>query len=265
MLSVYDSGTMTAYFCAVAAVLGAVMGSFLNCAAWRIAHEESFLKGRSHCPECGHELGVLDLIPVFGWLLLRGRCRYCKKPVSPRYLIVELVFAALTVACLLKFDLTIVCLRNYVFLCCLFCLSLVDLECMIIPDGCLIIPAAVWLATLPFLWTGWKDVLLHLLAAVVFGGGTLLISLIMDRLLGKESLGGGDVKLLALVGLYLGLAPSLFALLLACLIGLLFFVVRMAVKKEQGQFPFGPSIAAAAVVMLLWGGGLVDWYLNLFA
>ncbi len=264
-MSVYDSRLILGYFCAVAAVLGAVMGSFLNCAAWRIAHGESFLKGRSRCPACGHTLGALDLVPVLSWLFLRGRCRYCGERVSPRYVVTELFFAAVTVACLLRFDLTVLCLRNYVFLCCLFCLSLVDLESYTIPDGCLLIAAGAWLLALPFAGLGWGDIGLRVLAGLVFGGGLLLLSLLMDRILKKESLGGGDVKLFAVVGLYLGFLGTLFSLLLSAVLGLLFVLLRRGRRGENGgQIPFGPSIAAAAGAMLLFGGPVVSWYLGLF-
>lgn len=260
-MSIYADRILLVYCCAVAGILGAVMGSFLNCAAWRIAHGESFLKGRSHCTACGHVLGPLDLVPVFSWLFLGGKCRYCGNKVSVRYPLTELLFAVLSVLCLLRFDLTALCLRNWIFLCCLFCLSLVDLESYIIPDGCLLISAAAWAAALPFLWTGWGAVGKSLLSAFVFGGGVLLISLLLDKLLKKESLGGGDVKLFAVVGLYLGLTATLFTMILACILGLLVVIIRRG--GEQGRIPFGPSIAAAALFMLLYGEGLVAWYLGL--
>ena len=240
------------------------MGSFLNCAAWRIAHGENFLKGRSHCPDCGHALGALDLFPVLSWLFLRGKCRYCGKKIPARYPLTELFFAAVTVACLLRFDLTVLCLRNYIFLCCLFCLSLGDLESYIIPDGCLIVSAAAWVLALPFVGMGWQEILLSVAAAVVFGGGLLGISLILDKLLKKESLGGGAIKLFAVMGLYLGFLPSLFAVLLACILGLLLGLIRKKDGNGEERIPFGPAIAAATAIMLLWGSGLADWYIGLF-
>ena len=251
------------YCCAIAAVLGAVFGSFLNCAAWRIAHGESFLRGRSRCPSCGHELGVRDLVPVLSWAFQRGRCRYCGEKISARYPLTELAFAVLTLLCLLRFDLSALCLRNWVFLCCLFCLSLVDLECCTIPDGCLAIAAGAWLAALPFLRPAWTEILRPVLAGVLFGGGLLLLSLVMDRVLRRESLGGGDIKLVAVTGLYLGFVGTLFCVMLACVLGLLFAVVWNRGGKKGRAFPFGPSISLAAVLTLLYGGGAVQWYLSL--
>lgn len=254
----------TVYCCVLAGVIGAVLGSFLNCTAWRIAHGESFVKGRSRCTACGHPLGALDLVPIFSWLFLRGKCRYCGTKISARYPLSETVFAAAAVLCLLRFGLTAECLRNMAFFGCLFCLSLVDMEVRIIPDGCLIAAALAWAAWLPFSELSLTETGLHVLAAVVYGGGLLLISLAADKILGKESLGGGDIKLFAVMGLYLGLTASLFALLLSCILGLVFAFGRKLFSRGQDEhFPFGPAIAAASWFMMMYGQPLVDWYLGL--
>ena len=261
-MSIYEYRPALIFFAALAACLGAVMGSFLNCAAWRLVRGESFVKGRSRCPACGHELTALELIPVLSWAFQRGRCRSCGAKVSVRYPLTELAFALVTVLCLLRFDLTVTCLRNYVFLCCLFLLTLTDLEDMIIPDGCHIAAIIAWAAALPFASPGWKAVGLSLLAALVFGGGLLGVSLAMDRALGRDSMGGGDIKLFAVTALYLGFVGTLFALMLACALGLLFHAVGR--KRDGGrEFPFGPSIALAAAAMLLYGEGLICWYQGL--
>ena len=261
------TGLMIAYSLFLAVCVGAAMGSFLNCAAWRIARKESFLKGRSRCPSCGHVLGPAELIPLVSWLILRGRCRHCGAKVSVRYFRTELLMAALTVACLLRFGLTVECLRVWGFLCCLFLLSLVDLEICEIPDECHIISAAAWLLALPFTFVSVQDTVLHVLAGLVFGGGILVISNILDRVLGRESLGGGDVKLLAVSGLYLGMAGMLFALMLACILGLMVYAVgRRGEAEESGKgkaFPFGPSISLAVALILLFGDPLIRWYLGL--
>ncbi len=248
----------------VAALLGAAFGSFLNCAAWRITHGESVWRGRSHCPACGHSLGAGELIPVLSFLLQKGRCRHCGEKISVRYPLTELLFALLTVLCLLRFDLSWLCLRNWIFLCCLFCLTLTDLDAFVIPDGCLLTAAGAWLLGIPLLRPGWPAVRGELLAALLFGGGILLLSLLMDRVLGRESLGGGDVKLLAVQGLYLGPAGSLFALMLACVLGLILGKGWHAGTGSGKAFPFGPAIAAAATLVLFFGDRLISWYLGLF-
>lgn len=261
-MSIYDNRTVLVFCVAVAAVLGAVFGSFLNCAAWRIVRGERFVSGRSHCAACGHPLGAAELIPVVSWLKQRGRCKWCGERISARYPLTELCFSLLTVLCLLRFDLTVLCLRNLLFLGCLFLLTLTDLEDMIIPDGCLIAAVLIWLAALPFVFTGWGDVARSVAAALVFGGGLLGVSLVMDRLMGRDTLGGGDIKLFAVVGLYLGFVGTLFAMVIACVIGLLLqFALRRG--RDGAAFPFGPAIAMAAAAMLLYGAPLVDWYRGL--
>ena len=246
----------------VCVMLGATFGSFLHCAAWRIARGERFVSGRSHCPSCGHPLGIPDLIPLLSWLFLRGRCRHCGAKIPARYFLAELFCAAMTVACLFRFGLTVLCLRNWCFLCCLFLLSLVDLEISEIPDGCHVAAVLIWLIAQPFLWNGWKDALLHVAAGLAFGALLLLVSLVMDRILKKESLGGGDVKLLAVIGLYLGFLPTLFALILSCFLGLGQAV--LSGRTHGKAFPFGPALSAAAAVMLFYGEALSGWYLGLF-
>ena len=262
-MSIYDCRPVFAYCVVVAACLGAVMGSFLNCAAMRIVRGERFTRGRSRCPACGHPLGAAELVPVLSWLIQRGRCKWCGKKISIRYPLTELAFALVTVLCLLRFDLTVLCLRNYVFLGCLFLLTLTDLEAMLIPDGCHIAAALAWVAALPFLSPPRREILSCVLAAVVFGGGLLAISLVLDRILGRDSLGGGDIKLLAVVGLYLGPIGSMFALIIACAAGLAFHALFRRRGDGGKAFPFGPSIAAAAAVMLLYGQPLVAWYRGL--
>ena len=264
-VSIWMSRGFLLYCSVLALALGAVFGSFLNCAAWRIAHGESFLRGHSHCATCGHPLAARDLVPIFSWLFQRGRCRYCGQKISARYPLTELFFAVVTLLCLLRFDLTVLCLRNWIFLCCLFCLSLVDLECYTIPDGCLLIAAGAWAAALPFLRPGWAAVGRAVLAGLVFGGGILLLSLVMDKILKKESLGGGDVKLFAVVGLYLGFVGTLFCMMFACVLGLLFALWQSKHGEKGKAIPFGPSISLAAGFMLLYGQGFVQWYLGLLS
>lgn len=260
-MSIYEDPVILIYFCTLTAIVGAVLGSFLNCAAYRISHGESFVKGRSHCPDCGHVLSALDLVPMLSYLMTKGKCRYCKKKISVRYPLTELFMAAMAVIALLRFDLSLLFVRNLFFGCILFCLSLVDFDIYEIPDGCHIAALAGWLITLPFLEEPWKLLRQGLIGALVLLGSILLLSLLMDKLLGKESMGGGDIKLLFVCGLYLGIVGGMFMLIFACLIGL-GFVLLVGKKNKEGQFPFGPSLAIAAWCMLLFGKSLIEWYLG---
>ena len=259
-MSIYEYEPFLIFAGILAVCFGAVMGSFLNCAALRIVCGESFLKGRSHCPSCGHTLGALELIPVLSWLLQKGRCRACGQKISARYPLTEIIFGLVTLACLLRFDLTVLCLRNYIFLCCLFLLVLTDLEAMIIPDGCHIAAVLAWAGAQPFLFEGWNHVSLQVLSGLLFGGGLLLISLVMDHVLGRDSLGGGDIKLFAVIGLYLGIIGTLFTLMLSCILGLLIHAIAQRGKNGSREFPFGPAIAVSAAGMLLFGEPLIRWY-----
>ncbi len=264
MLSINLSLGIKIYCIIVAALTGAVFGSFLNCLAWRLTHGESVLKGRSHCHNCGTTLGALDLIPVFSWLFLRGKCGYCKKKISVRYPLSEIILALLSVLLLLKFDVTFEFLKNLIFTYCLFTLSITDLDDYIIPNGLLIVPAVSWFIFIPFTQAGLQDVLYHILSGFIFGCIILLIVLIFDRIMKKESMGGGDIKLLALSALYLGAVSALFMLFLACVIGIVFALATKYRKSNEARhFPFGPAIAMAAYIMLLYGEPLVNWYLSL--
>ena len=261
-MSIYEYTPALIYGIFLAIVLGACMGSFLNCAAWRIVHGESFIRGRSHCTACGHELTIPDLFPVVSWLALKGTCRYCGERIPARYPLTELFFAAVTSACLLRFDLTILCLRNYVFLCCLFLLTLTDMEAMEIPDGCHIVSAAAWAAACPLVYGGWRGAVPGIVAAVLCGGGLLAVSLLLDKVLGRDTMGGGDIKLFAVAGLYLGPVGTMFTLMLACAGGLIYHAVRRKAGGADRAFPFGPWIAAAAALMLLFGDPLIRWYMG---
>ena len=253
------------YFSVVAFVLGTVFGSFLNCAAWRIAHHMSFVKGRSICPKCKHVLSAVDLIPIVSFFMTRGRCRYCGDKISARYPLTELILGTLTVLTFIHGGLTPLFIRDFAFICCLFCLSLVDLEIYEIPNGTLLISLVAWVLYLPFSGYDLRQVLLHLLAGAVYLVGFLLLSLLMDRILKRDSLGGGDIKLMGVAGLYFGLVGTLFMMIMACFTGLVVACIHNREKGKSLPIPFGPFLSVACVCMLLAGEPLVNWYLGLLS
>ncbi|MCR4673421.1 MAG: prepilin peptidase, partial [Lachnospiraceae bacterium] len=244
------------YFSVIAFILGTVLGSFLNCAAWRISRKMDFVKGRSICPKCKHELSALDLFPIISYIAGRGRCRYCKEKISIRYPMTELCFGIISLVMFLQAGLSVLYLRNLVFACALFCLSLVDIEIYEIPDGCILISLLAWVISLPFLQVTKSYIIGHVAAAFLFGVGFLILSLVMDKLLKKESLGGGDIKLFFVMGLYLGVIGGMFAVIIAAMAGLLF-------AKGKEKISFGPFISAATWLMLTFGEPIVAWYMNL--
>lgn len=250
------------YLTVLCFVLGAVLGSGLNCLAYRMARGQKWTKGHSVCPACGARLKALDLIPVVSWLALKGKCRSCKAPVSPRYFLTELGLGLLFAATLWRFGLTVELGLWLVFECCLFCLSLVDLETQIIPDRFLLIPAVlrlVWLLAVGGLGSLWAG----LWPGLVVGGAVLVLSLVMDKILKKDSMGGGDIKLLAVLGLYFGLAQSLLLVVIACFVGIA-LAAALVKAKPGAAFPFGPALAAAAVITMFIGQPVIAWYLGLF-
>lgn len=258
-MSIYCSKMILVYCIFLAVLIGSVMGSFLNCVAYRISNHTSFTKGRSHCPNCHHVLNPIDLIPIVSWCLTKGKCRYCHKAITIRYPLSEAIMMMLTILCLLRFDLSWECLRNYILICTLFTLSCVDLEIFEIPDSCIVIGIVNWVCFNFLLQDSWFT---HILASILYSGSVLLLSLVMDRILQKESMGGGDIKLLIVMGLYLGVISGMMALLLACVLGIVSsFVVK---KDEELHIPFGPAISMAFVLVLLYGQPWVAWYLGMF-
>lgn len=271
---------MVAYLLFVSGFLGAVMGSFINCWAWRAMHGESVLKGRSHCTSCGHVLGAADLVPILSWVFSRGRCRYCGERVSVRYPLTELVSGLVFVAILLRYGLTIETFHLWAFACVLLFLSLTDIDDYIIPNACIVVGLGIRVAYLAAgLALGalsWGNVGYYAASALGVALVLLVTVLIADHVLGKESMGGGDLKLFALAAFYVGWQQSLLLVIISCLMGLvmglLIWPSVQAAHEEQAQesgiperaFPFGPSIAAATVITLLCGAQVVGWYLGLF-
>lgn len=239
-------------------LFGTVFGSFCNAWAWRIVHNEKISKGRSHCPKCGHVLGVPDLIPLFSWLFLKGKCRYCKEPISPRYILAEAVLGLYFLSVYLVYGLSWTCLRLLILGGLLLICSLTDLETMEIPDAMLIAAAAAALLRLTE-QGGWKSALIGCFAVSV---PLLLLVLLMDRLLKKETMGGGDIKLMAVLGLHFGAAKTLFILIAACVLGIVLAVIQK--KKPDVRFPFGPILAIAGWITALVGEPVMNWYFGLF-
>ncbi|MBR5115664.1 MAG: prepilin peptidase [Lachnospiraceae bacterium] len=243
-------------------ILGLLFGSFLNCAAMRIVRKEDWVRERSRCRSCGHVLSAGDLIPVLSFVLARGKCRYCGEKLSLRYPVTELLFGGITALLFARYGLTPELLRMFVLACCLFLLTLTDLEARLIPNGCLIAALIGYLATEPFLFQGWGEFGIHIAAMVGYAVVVLCLSLIMDTILKKESMGGGDIKLIGVLGLYLGVIGMMFALFAACILGILYALAARKLKRGQ-VITFGPFLAAAGFVMALTGGTLVQWYIDL--
>ena len=264
MKQVYDLSyldtTALVYLLVLCVILGLCMGSALNCLAWRIANKKSWTKGKSICPACRHKLHTRDLIPLLSYIFSKGKCRYCGEKISPRYPLTELGLAVIFVAVFLRYGFTLYTLDIMVLASCLFTLSLIDLDTMTIPDRFLIIPAVCQLVY-AYYYGGFASVWYALWHGLTLGGAVLLISLFMDKVLKKESMGGGDIKLLFVLGLFLDLPECLLLLVFSCVLGL---VMALLLRRSEKAFPFGPALSAGMLLTLMVGAPIVNWYLGLF-
>jgi leader peptidase (prepilin peptidase) / N-methyltransferase len=239
---------------------GLLIGSFLSVVAYRIPRGESALGGRSHCPECGATIAAYDNVPFFSWLLLRGRCRRCGARISWRYPALELatgVLFALTAAVLWGDTADVV--LGLVFVSTLLAITVTDLETRLIPNKILIVSAVLGIVLAAALDS--SSLPERAIAAAAAGGLLLLALLIYPR-----GMGMGDVKLAAVMGLYLGrsVAPALLiALAAGALVGIGMMLSEGASARKRAV-PFGPFLALGGVVGLLAGDQIVDWYLNTF-
>jgi len=251
----------TALLCFWLAVLGAVLGSFLDCAASRWAEDKPWIKGRSRCAACGRALGAGDLVPVFSYVLRRGRCRYCGAKIPAKCLAAEMA-GALSMLCLgLRFGPSVELGEWAVLTALLLAVSLTDWEKRVIPDSLLLVMACIRLFWFPALGHGVRE-LLGIAAACAVPAALLALVLVMEKLSGREVMGGGDIKLLFALALYLDWAELLLALLAACALGLAW--AAASGRKREASVPFGPFLAAGAFLTVVFGGPVLDWYFGLF-
>jgi leader peptidase (prepilin peptidase) / N-methyltransferase len=246
---------------APAALLGLLIGSFLNVVAWRLPRGESLVKPRSKCPGCATQLKAYDNVPVFSWLLLRGHCRGCGERISARYPVVEAVTAGLYVAVVAaKWGDTPQIALGLAMVTFLVPIAVIDLDLRRIPNK-LTVPAAVVALAIGAALD--PSYLPEQLAA---GAGALLFFL-AAAMVHQKGMGMGDVKLVGVLGLYLGRAvvPGIFvALILGVVVGMAIIAMVGMSEGRRTKVPFGPFLAAGAVVAFFVGNGIVDGYLDRF-
>jgi leader peptidase (prepilin peptidase) / N-methyltransferase len=246
--------------CAFLFLFGLLIGSFLTVVAHRVPRGESVVGGRSHCPSCGAQIAAYDNVPVFSWVLLRGHARCCGAPISPRYPLTELVTGALYAATVagLWGDAGEIAL-GLAFVTMLVAVSLTDLERRIIPNKVLLVGALVGAALAALADPGSLPERGIALAAA--GGLLFAVALAYPR-----GMGMGDVKLAAVMGLYLGrsVAPALLIAFAAGSVVGIAMIVRHGAAARKQAVPFGPFLAFGGVVGLLAGDQIVDWYLSTF-
>ena len=233
--------------CGLMGLIGLILGSGLNCLAMRLAAGKKWSGNeRSACPHCGHTLGAFELIPLISWLIQGGKCRHCASPISIRYPLTEATLALVYVALLFKFGFTMQLITPVIFASCLFCLSLVDFDTQIIPDRFHVIPIIARFTEL-LLIGGIRGLLTGIIPGLIIAGSVLAISLVMDKILKKDTMGGGDIKLLFVIGCFLSLPECLLMVMIACIVGIVMASILMKLDSET-QFPFGPALSIAAIV-----------------
>jgi leader peptidase (prepilin peptidase)/N-methyltransferase len=249
-----------AYAAALAGAFGLIVGSFLNVVAYRLPRGESVVFPASHCPSCDTPIKPYDNIPVLSWLVLRGRCRSCHSAISARYPVVEAVTAALLVAVVLAKGADSDAWLGIAFVILLVPVTLIDLDHRIIPNTLMLIGTVVSIVLL--LLTDPGALTEHLIAAAAAGGFLLIAALAYPA-----GMGMGDVKLAAVMGLFLGrnVGPAmLIALLTGSVVGAAIIAKKGAKEGRKTAIPFGPYLAFGGLVGLFAGDAIVDWYLDTF-
>jgi leader peptidase (prepilin peptidase)/N-methyltransferase len=239
--------------------IGLCIGSFLNVVIYRLPRGESIALDRSHCPVCGETLAWYDLIPVFSDFLLLGRCRACGVPISPRYLLVELLAGVITAVLFFYFGATAVFVK-YLFLCLLLMVVFfIDLEHYIIPNSLVIIGLIGGVVLNAAAGNvGFTSALIGML---VTSGFLLIVALVS-----KGGIGGGDIKLAAVTGLFLGWPLGPLGMFLGILTAgiLAIFLLLLKMKGRKDPIPFGPFIVLGTIIAAFYGNQIIHWYLYNF-
>ena len=239
-------------------LFGLLLGSFYNVVGLRVPKKESIVTPPSHCTTCQKRLQPIDLIPVFSYIFLRGKCRQCGAKISSIYMLTEFVTGALFAFSYWKFGFTAELVVALLFISLLVIINVSDIAYMLIPNKILLFFLPLFIVGRVFSpLSPWWD---SIVGALVGFGILYLIAVVS-----KGGMGGGDIKLFFLIGIVLGTVNSLLTLFLASFIGM---IVGIIVLKVRGQgrktpVPFGPSIAIAAVIIYFYGEALIDWYWNI--
>lgn len=233
---------------------GVVIGSFLNVLILRLPIKENITMKRSHCMTCGHALSWYELIPLFSYLFLGGKCRHCKAHISAQYPIIEGANGLIYVSIFLAKGITV---ETFLYCLCasaLLALSVIDWRTQEIPLGFNIFILILGLVRLVTDLGNWSQYVIGLFAVSVF---LLLINFVTKG----RGIGHGDIKLMAATGLLMGWKRIIVAFIVACIIGTVIHLIRMAVKKAGRKLAFGPYLSMGIYIAMIWGEQLVSWYL----
>ncbi|HEY2389411.1 MAG TPA: A24 family peptidase [Candidatus Binatia bacterium] len=239
---------------------GAIVGSFLNVCIVRLPEERSIVRPPSHCPGCHRDIAWYDNVPVLSYLVLRGHCRSCGIRISPLYPVVELLTGALAVALWMRLGLSLAFAGYFVFAAALVTITFIDLDHRIIPDVISLPGIAVGLAV--SLVSPLVSPLDAVLGALAGGGILLAVAFGYQAIRGQEGMGGGDIKLLAMIGAFLGWRSVFLTLMVASMIGSLIGIALMLYQRADTKLaiPFGPFLAGGALVSLFFGDRILAFY-----
>ena len=249
-----------AFILASAFIFGTCIGSFLNVCISRIPASESLVYPKSRCPQCRHSIPFYYNIPILSYLWLRGKCSHCGQPIPFRYLTVEFLTGIIAVLTLVYFGLTTNALIYYIFLCALIIIIYIDIDHQIIPDS-ISLPGIL----IGFLASFFLDDLSYTdsLIGIALGGGILFaIAWGYYLIARKEGMGGGDIKLLAMIGAFIGWPGVCFTIFIASVTGTFVGIILMIFAQKNLKFalPFGPFLAIGAITYLFLGPQLIAWY-----
>lgn len=252
-----------------AGLIGAVLGSFANVCIWRMPRGESIVRPRSHCPACGRKLAFWENVPILSYLILLGRCRSCKAIISIQYPIVEVICVALSLLAWWHFGEP---LRYFVYLCLFFVplviVSGIDLGHMIIPDSISLPGIVVGALVHIFIDNNgtYLSAALDSAIGIIVGAGSLfIVAYAYEKIKKQEGLGGGDIKLIAMLGAFFGWRAAIFILFVSSFLGSIIGLILMIALRKNMKYavPFGPFLAAAGMFYLFIGQPFLSWYLRL--
>jgi leader peptidase (prepilin peptidase)/N-methyltransferase len=245
-------------------VFGLALGSFLNVCIYRIPLKKSIVHPPSSCPNCGAAIRFYDNIPVISYIVLLGRCRHCRTPISFRYPLVELITGLLSVALFIHFGLSPKYIFLFLFTVALIAIAFIDLQHKIIPDVISLPGILVGLAFSLFPSAGVSplDALIGAAGGAAF---LLLVGVAFEKVTGREGMGGGDVKFLAMIGAWMGWKALPYIILISSLSGAVIGGVSLAVSRQgvRSRIPFGPFLALGALVFLFFGDDIALWFYRL--
>lgn len=247
---------LTIYLYIVVFLYGITIGSFLNVLIYRLPKKENIVTTRSHCMSCGYQLKWYDLIPLFSYLALGGRCRKCKTKLSVQYPIIEALNGVLYLVVFARYGLSIDSLLYCLLFSALLALSVIDFRTYEIPVGFNYFILALGLVRVATDYTNWLQYVIGLVAV------SFVLYLIYQISKGA-AIGGGDVKLMAATGLLLGWQCNLLGFLLGCILGSVIHIIRMKVSNANHVLAMGPYLSMGVAIAALWGNEMISWYLGI--